>query len=132
GGGGAGHSVQGVRTVNATVTADVNSNSIIVIAPPAVQATYAELIRQLDERRPQVQIECTMVTLDTSNGWSVGVDIGTNGGIKGSQIISFGSFGISKVNPVTGGLTPVDAQGGTFALLSPDNVDVVMHALANR
>jgi general secretion pathway protein D len=129
--GGTGQNVQGVRTVNATVTADVNSNSIIVIAPPSVQATYAQLIQQLDERRPQVQIECTMVTLDTSNGWSVGVDIGTNGGVKSSQIISFGSFGVSKLNPVTGGLTPVDAPGGTFALLSPDNVDVVLHALAN-
>jgi general secretion pathway protein D len=124
-------SVSAVRTGNATVTADINTNSIIVIAPPAVQQMYAELIKKLDERRPQVQVECTIVTMDTHNDYSYGIDVGTQGGAGKGTIISFGSFGVSKVDPATGGLTPVAAPGGTFALLNPTTADVVLRALSS-
>ncbi|MCC7408893.1 MAG: hypothetical protein IT442_12530, partial [Phycisphaeraceae bacterium] len=67
--------VQGIRTKNATLTADVNTNSIIVIAQPAVQKVYEQLIKMLDKRRPQVLIEATVATLDTSGGFSLGVEI---------------------------------------------------------
>jgi len=52
------------------VTADPNTNSIIVIAPPDVQRLYEQLIRTLDKRRPQVLIECTIVTIDTTGNFS--------------------------------------------------------------
>ncbi|HSI33029.1 MAG: secretin N-terminal domain-containing protein [Phycisphaerae bacterium] len=115
---------------NATVAADVNTNSIIVIGPPAVQDMYASLIARLDVRRPQVQVECTIVTLDTTDNFSFGVDIGHSGGVGNSSIISFGSFGIASVNPTTGALTPVRSPGGTFALLTPGITDVVVRALS--
>lgn len=118
-----------VRSKNATVTADVNSNSVIVIAAPGVQAQYADLIKRLDERRPQVQIECTIVTLDTSDSFTLGVDIGRAGGAGKNSLISFSSFGVSIVNPKTGALTPTQGTGGTFALLSPNIADVVIRAL---
>jgi general secretion pathway protein D len=124
--------VLSVKAHNATVAADVNTNSIIVIAPPQVQVMYADLIKRLDERRPQVQIECTIVTLDTSDGVSFGVDIGHLGGSDQTQILTLSSFGVSKVDPVTGRLTPVDAPGGTFALLNPHVADIVMRALATN
>lgn len=128
----AGPGVLSVRARNATVAADVNTNSIIVIAPPSVQQMYADLIKRLDERRPQVQIECTIVTLDTSNGFTFGVDIGHLGGFDNSQLLTLSSFGVSTANPVTGRLTPVTAPGGTFALLSPRIADVVLRALATN
>jgi general secretion pathway protein D len=121
-----------VHALNATVAADPNTNSIIVIAPPAVQTTYAELIRRLDERRPQVQIECTIVTLDTSDGSSFAVDIGKLGGFGASKLLTFSSFGVAGVDVKTGNLTPVAAQGGTAALLSPTIADVVIRALATH
>jgi general secretion pathway protein D len=121
-----------VHTANATVAADANTNSIIVIAPPAAQQTYAELIRRLDERRPQVQIECTIVTLDTTDGANFGVDISKLGGFGGSQLLTFSSFGVSTVDAVTGRLTPIAAQGGTAALLSPGIADVVIRALSTH
>jgi general secretion pathway protein D len=121
-----------VHTLNATVAADANTNSIIVIAPPAVQQTYAELIKRLDERRPQVQIECTIVTLDTTDGSQFAVDISKLGGFATGHILTFSSFGVSTVDPKTGRLTPVAAQGGTAALLSPSIADVVIHALATH
>lgn len=124
--------VTSVQTRNATVTADINTNTIIVIAPPAVQQMYAELIHRLDERRPQVQIECTIVTLDTTDGFSLGVDIAKLGGFGDSQLLTFTSFGVSKVDPATGRLTPIAAPGGTAALLSTDIADIVLHALATN
>jgi general secretion pathway protein D len=117
---------------NATVAADVNTNTIIVVAPPPVQQMYASLIARLDERRPQVQIECTIVTLDTSSGFNFGVDIGKLGGSGMSKLLTLSSFGISTADPTTGKLTPVSATGGTFALLNPAIADVVMHALATN
>jgi len=121
-----------VHGPDATVTADVNTNSIIVIAPPAVQQTYQRLIERLDVRRPQVQIECTIVTLDTSDQFSLSVDVGFSTSNDDGSIISFSSFGVSVVDPATGQLTPTRGRGGTFALLSPGNVDIVMRALASN
>lgn len=118
-----------VQTRNATVTADANTNSIIVVAQPAVQQLYADLIRRLDQRRPQVQIECTIVTLDTSNGFSLGVDVGRSDTLDDGRVITFSSFGVSTVDPATGRLTPVRGTGGTFALLNPHVADVVIRAL---
>lgn len=115
-----------VRGKNATVAADVNTNSIIVIAGPQVQQTYADLIKRLDERRPQVQIECTIVSLDTSDGFTFGVDIGKLGGFGTSQLLTLSSFGISTADPTTGKLAPVAVPGGTFGLLSPRIADIVL------
>lgn len=119
------------RGRDASVAADVNTNSIVVIAPPDVQQLYADLINRLDQRRPQVQIECTIVTLDTTNGASIGVDIARVGGINATQIVTFSSFGVSGLDPITGALTPIAAKGGTFALLNPNAADIVIRALSN-
>ena len=120
------------KAKNATVTADANTNSIIIIAPPAIQQMYAGLINKLDERRPQVQIECTIVTLDTSDNFSFGVDISKSGGAGSNKILAFSSFGISNLDPATGALTPIDKTGGTFALLSPNIANVVIRALQSN
>jgi general secretion pathway protein D len=118
-----------IRGRDATVAADANSNSIIVVAPPQVQQIYADLIKRLDERRPQVQIECTIVTLDTSGGFTFGVDIGKLGAFGASQLLTLSSFGVSVADPSTAKLKPAASTGGTFALLSPRIADVVITAL---
>ena len=132
GGGGSAPASPGVLAVHgkgATVAADVNTNSIIVVGPPATQQVYADLIRRLDQRRPQVQIECTIVTLDTTNNLTFGVNIGKLGASGTNQLLTLSNFGISAVNPAAGTLTPAAAAGGTFALLSPRIADVVINAL---
>jgi general secretion pathway protein D len=121
-----------VQTRNATVAADTNTNSIIVIAPPGVQQIYAGLIARLDERRPQVQIECTIVTLDTTDGYRFGVDVANAGGINGNPLLTFTSFGVGTFDPLTGTLVPVPAPGGTLALLNPGAASIVLNALAQN
>ena len=62
----------GIHTSKGTVTADPNTNTIIVEADPATQRMYEGLIKVLDKRRPQVLIECTLVTIDTSDNFLFG------------------------------------------------------------
>ncbi len=98
--------------------------------PGRSRPTYADLIRRLDQRRPQVQIECTIVTLDTTDDTSPSASTSAAwAGLGTSQLLSLSSFGISSANPVNGVLTPVAGTGGTFALLSPRIADVVITAL---
>ena len=60
------------------------------------------------------------------------MDVGRVGGFDTSRLITFSSFGVSGVDPLTGRLTPTAGRGGTFALLSPNVADVVIRALATN
>ncbi len=98
-----------------------------------MQAIYERLIRMLDKRRPQVMIEVTLVTLDTSNNFSLGVElskadaVGANG-----QYLTFSSFGLSTADAATGALTLTPGVGFNGILLDPDSVNVVLRALASE
>ncbi|MCC5828820.1 MAG: hypothetical protein JJU36_05175 [Phycisphaeraceae bacterium] len=121
----------GVHRGLGRVTADHATNSLIVVGEPAVQQVYAQLIELLDRRRPQVLIEVTLVTLDTSGGHSVGVEIGRVTDIGGDgQVLTFSSFGLSDVNPTTGQLAIRPGLGFNGAVLSPDIADIVIRAVA--
>ena len=121
---------EAIRTKQARITADPHTNSIIVIAPPDVQRVYEQLIRTLDKRRPQVLIECTIVTLDTSNNAELGVEIGRSGGFDDSQLITFSSFGLSVPDPKTGRLSLIPGLGFNGALISSDIADVIVRAIS--
>lgn len=125
---------RGVRSERATVVADPMTNSIIVVGDPIVHRIYERLIEQLDRRRPQVLIETTVVTVDTSRGFSLGVEIGAREGfsIDGHDIeaLTFSAFGLSGTDAADGRLVPQPGAGFTGAVLSPDLADVVIRALA--
>lgn len=117
-------------TNGATITSDPNTNTIIVVAPPSAQRVYEELITALDKRRPQVIIEVTLVTLDTSNNYQLGVEFSARG--KGKvRALTFSSFGLSSVDASTGALSPIPAPGLNAALLASDVADVVLTAVEN-
>lgn len=121
-----------VRAGLARVTADPHTNSIIVVAPPDVQRLYEQLIRQLDKRRPQVLIECTIVTLDTTGEFSLGVEIGRLGGTDDNGIVTFSSFGLSTPDPATGQLRLLPGLGFNGALVSTEVADVIVRALESN
>jgi type II secretion system protein D len=121
-----------VKTKDATVTADANTNTIIVVAPPVVQTVYQQLIAALDKRRPQVMVEVTLITLDTSDGYSLGVELSRpDEDGNANSTLFFSSFGLSTVNPATGALTPGVSAGFNSSLLRPDAIDIVIKALAS-
>lgn len=122
--------VQTARTKDAMITADANTNTIIVMAPPEVQEVYRQLILTLDRRRPQVMVEVTLVTLDTSESFSLGVDLSRADQYHDARSLVFSAFGLSTANTDTGALTLRPGVGFNGLLLSPDSVNVVVRALS--
>ncbi|MHB1156171.1 MAG: secretin N-terminal domain-containing protein [Phycisphaerales bacterium] len=130
-GGGGGKSRKSVRLRNARVMADEPSNTIIVVATPSMQTVYQKLIERLDVRRPQVLIEATVVSIDTTNGFQLGVEISKGGSLnKGEgKTINFSSFGLSTVDAATGGLTLKPGLGFNGAVLTTDIANIIIRAL---
>ncbi len=120
------------RTSDAIVTADVNTNTLIVVAPPSVQRTYERLVRMLDKRRPQVMIEVTLVTLDTSGDFSLGIELSGGRPEGDPRWLLFSSFGLSEVDPTTAALSLVPGVGFNGVVLDPETVNVVIRALASN
>ncbi len=119
----------------ATVTADPTTNSIIVAADAATQQVYERLIEMLDRRRPQVLIEVTLVSIDTSDDYSLAVDIGADStftALGGGRTVTFSSFGVSQADPDTGGLSILPGVGFNGAVLVPEIADVVVRALQSN
>jgi type II secretory pathway component GspD/PulD (secretin) len=127
------------KTKDAVITADEKTNTIIVVAPPPVQRLYERLIKVLDKRQPQVLIEVTLVTIDTSGGRSFGVEIsrknerGTSE-IGGQEVtnseLMFSSFGLSEIDQDTGVLTLRPGIGFNGVMVSVDAFNMVIRALA--
>jgi general secretion pathway protein D len=123
-----------VRTAAATITADVNTNSIIVMASPAIQKVYEDLVTRLDQRRAQVLIECTILSVDTTDDFRFGVEVAGRGTFgSNGRVLGFSSFGLSDVTR-TGHIDPVSGAtgGGNLAILSPREADIVIKALASN
>jgi general secretion pathway protein D len=114
---------------DARLMADESTNSIIVVAPPSAQSIYEKLIERLDVLQPQVLIEATMVLVDTTNDFSLGVELGKEFSVSDGKPLVFSSFGLSERNPSTGQLTLKPGVGFNGVMLSADIADVVIRAL---
>lgn len=116
----------------ARLSVDQSSNSIIVVADRAVQQMYADLIERLDRRRPQVMIEAKVVILDTSDDFSLGIELGGDHSFGAKKLLQFTSFGLSTVNPVTGSLSLIPGRAFNWALVDPQNADAVIRAMSSH
>ncbi len=119
----------GAELPEARILADKPSNTLIVIAPPAMQQVYEKLIRRLDVRRPQVLIEATVVILDTSDSFSLGVEIHSDESVGDGVLLNFSQFGLSTGDPNTGSISISPGTGFNGALLGTDIAQVVIRAL---
>lgn len=122
----------GLRTHNATVAADPNTNSIIVIAEPTVQKMYEQLVKALDKRRPQVLLEATIVTIDTTHDLTFGVEVAGRSKPGNTQAVTFTSFGFSTPNASTGQLTLTPGTGFNGVVIGSDLAQVIIRALASN
>ena len=120
-----------VQLPNARLMADEPSNTLIVVARPSLQAVHEKLIERLDVRRPQVLVEATVVVIDTTNGFSLGVELSNAEGVSDGKgtVLTFSSFGLSVVDAATGALTLKPGTGFNGALLGADIANVVIRAL---
>jgi type II secretion system protein D len=117
--------------VKTRVLADKNTNTIIVIAKPSIQSLYAKLIERLDCRRPQVLIEVTLAVLNTSGGYSFGVDLSTGKQSVGSdnEYLLFSSFGLSEIDQDSGSLELIPGVGFNGVVIGGDEAHLAIQAL---
>ncbi len=134
GGGFGGSNGGGVATLpgGARVSADISTNSLIVYAPSSVQQLYAKLIESLDQRRPQVLIEAQVIAVDTSDNYTLGVEVSAGDRVGSKRLFKFTSFGLSEVNRDTGALRILPGLGFNGTLIDPEVADMVVRALAGH
>jgi general secretion pathway protein D len=119
-----------VELPDARVMADEPSNTLIVIARPEMHPIYEKLIRRLDIRRPQVLIETVIVSIDTTDGFSLGVELSRRDEVNDGEgtVLNFSSFGLSTVED-DARLTIDPGIGFNGTLISADIADVIVRAL---
>ena len=69
-----------------------------------------------------------MITLDTSNSFTLGVELSENSGVGLGQLLTFSSFGLSTVSAATGALALNPGTGFNGALVEPAVANVVLQA----
>ena len=116
----------------ARISADVHTNTLIVVAEPAAQRLYSDLIEQLDKRRPQVLIEAQFVVLDVTDDFSLGIEFSAGDRSGSRRSLAFSSFGLSNVDPATGALSLIPGLGFNGTIVDPDVADVVLRALTTH
>ena len=117
----------------ARVSADVATNSLIVLAPASVQPIYERLIRSLDRRRPQVMIEADMVAVDTSDNFSLGVEVSIGDRTGDNEDLQIHLFRTERSRSDHRDADPQSrALGFNGVLLDPDVADVIVQALSSH
>ncbi|MCA9198326.1 MAG: hypothetical protein KDA87_12340, partial [Planctomycetales bacterium] len=87
---------------------------------------------QLDQPLPQVLIESHIVIIDTTDDFSLGVEFSTGDRDGSRRTLTFSSFGLSEVDPVSGALSIIPGLGFNGTLVDPDVADVVVRALTDH
>ncbi|WP_343061116.1 type II secretion system secretin GspD [Novosphingopyxis iocasae] len=101
--GASGNGVAGRRP--AIVTRYEGTNAIIVAADPDTQRTLGEVIRQLDVRQDQIQVEAIIVEISDSLAKELGVQF-----LFGDNNVGYGVTNFSNINP-----NILDIAGGVLA-----------------
>ena len=114
------------------MTVDEATNALIVIAPVEMHAEIEKLVEKLDKRRPQVLIELTLISITASDSLALGIELESIDLGGGTDYLLFSMFGLSGIDPATGFRTPSAAPGFNGVLLTPDQVPILMQALATR
>lgn len=119
-------------TENTIIVSDPARNQIIIKAPAKAQEQFEKIIRQLDEKQPQVMIEVKIVALTETDGFNWSADVQFNFG----QFTWFSGFGVTGApdsgNPFDPRTfpTPEVGNGLTTGLIKSDMVPIAIQTLA--
>ena len=97
------------------ISAHVDTNSLILTAPPDIMRALENIIAQLDIRRAQVLIEAMIVELAEGDGVNFGVQWGTTDG----GVIQFGNSGV-PISQYAIGLEEAQDQTRTETFINPN------------
>lgn len=121
-----------VQGADFVLTADDHTNSILAIGTREFHAQLSALIDDLDERRPQVLIEMTLVAITLSDSMDLGVELEALDLGDGWDYLLFSNFGLSTIDPTTGARTLTPGVGSNGVLIHPDETPVLFRALATK
>lgn len=118
-------------TRDVSIDAHEDSNSLVITAEPDMMRSLEEVIRQLDVRRAQVQVEAIIVEVFEGDGVTLGMQLVSEEG-GGTQftngVIGVGSLGValreaedtvSTVTTLSNDGTPVETTDTTQGNLTP-------------
>jgi general secretion pathway protein D len=77
-------------------------------------------------------VEAKFVVIDTSNDFSLGVEVSTGDRSGLKRVFAFSSYGLSTVNPVNGALSIIPGLAFNGTLVDPETADVVTRALVKN
>jgi general secretion pathway protein D len=122
-----------------TIVADIRSNSVIIVTDRNTYRTLEQIIRRLDQRRPQVLIKATVVEITAKDTFDLGVELKYLENPKGRFIGGGGtSFGLSTLvpDPTNGAfsVTPLPTPGATLLAFKDriGNIPALLHALEDK
>lgn len=122
--------------VEISIVADEDRNQILVKAPARQQAEIEQIIKRLDERRPQVYVEAQIVAINTTDNFDWTVETQINAG----QFLLFSSFGLTAPGTAPAGgqaaqgvrTVPTGRTGLTSAVIKSDYLPYVLNTLATK
>ncbi|HZF00246.1 MAG TPA: secretin N-terminal domain-containing protein [Planctomycetota bacterium] len=122
-----------------TIVADVRSNSVIIVTDRNTYRTLEQIIRRLDQRRPQVLIKATVVEITANDTFDLGVELkhleDPNGRLIGGGGTSFG-LSQTTADPTTNSFSVLpNATPGLTLLALKDrigNIPALLHALESK
>ncbi len=122
-----------------TIVADLRSNSVIMVTDRNTYKTLEQVIRRLDQRRPQVLIKATVVEIRSSDKFDLGVELARledpTGRTIGGGRTTFGQTSLG-FNPATNQLSivPIDTPGIMLLALRDriGNIPAVLKALEDK
>ena len=118
-------------TENTIIVSDPARNQIIIKAPAKAQEQFERIIKQLDQKQPQVMIDVQIVAVITSDNFKWASDVQFNFG----QFSWFSGFGVTAP-PASGDPfdprvfpTPSGVSGLTTGIIKSDMVPVAIQVL---
>lgn len=100
------------------ISAHVDTNSLILTAPPDIMRALENIIAQLDIRRAQVLIEAMIVELAEGDGVNFGVQWGTTDG----GVVQFGNSGV-PISQYAIGLEEAQSSTRTETYLDANGIE---------
>jgi general secretion pathway protein D len=120
-----------------TIIADAKTNSVVLVTDRNTYQMLARLVTRLDRRRPQVLIKASVVEVQASETFDLGMELARAVDPEGI-ITTFGrtNFGYSALSLLGGvpSIVPADTTGVTLAILKDrfGNIPLLFKALHDK
>lgn len=110
----------GNRDDSVSIQADESTNSLVITAPPSMFRTLEAVIKQLDVRRAQVEVETIIAEVSEDTAAELGIQWAVDGSVSGKGPVGLTNFGSAAGS----GLVAVGsgAVAGNFAPLNQDGL----------